>query len=85
MTTYRERMAICSLIDWTDHLNEHRIQPGQLVRTMAKVSRDIQGTDNDDLIEVTWLALVAIESHDSSFQDEVIEATNLFNLITTGR
>lgn len=85
MTTYRERMAICSLIDWTDHLNQCRIQPGQLVQTMDKVSQHIQGTESDDLVEVAWLALVAIESHESSFQDEVIEATRLFNLITTGR
>lgn len=85
MTTYRERMAICSLIDWTDHLDQCRVQPGQLVRTMELVSRDIQGTESDDLVEAAWLALVAVESHDSSFQDEVIEATNYFNLITTGR
>lgn len=85
MTTYRERMAICSLIDWTDHLNQYRVLPGQLVHTMEQVSQDIQGTESDDLVETAWLALVAIESHDSSFQDEVIEATRLFNLITTGR
>lgn len=85
MTTYRERMAICSLIDWTDHVTQYRVLPGQLVRTMELVSREIQGTESDDLVDTAWLALVAIESHESSFQDEVVEATRLFNLITTGR
>lgn len=85
MTNYRERMAICSLIDWTDHLNQHRVQSGQLVQTMDQVSQHIQGTECDDLVEAAWSALVAIEQHESSFQDEVTEATRLFNLITTGR
>lgn len=85
MATYRERMAICSLIDWTDHLNQRRVQPGQLVHTMHKVSQTVQGTESDDLVEAAWAALVAIEQHESSFQDEIVEATRLFNLITTGR
>lgn len=85
MATYRERMAICTLIDWTDHLEQHRVLPGQLVEAMARVSENIQGTESDELVEVTWQALAAIEQHEASFQDEVIEATRLFNIITTGR